>query len=159
MQLVDDTYKKGDKIVRINENMEAIHIENGDKPVMVHYQNNITLQEGLLVATDVLLSQIYTENGFISGHDALKDCSYTLYSSENDVQIPEYFDSGSIFEAFTRNHLYSYNQIPFDKNLTEMTDVWGEIKKCSENTSDYMMCSENEQLTKLDAIDEQLKML
>ena len=159
MQLVDDTYKKGEKIVRINENMEAMHINVENAPVMVHYQNNITLSEGLLMATDVLLGKVYTEGGFISGKDALRDCNYTVYSSCNEVTIPKYLDSGSIFEAFTGHTLYSYSQIPFDKSLTELTDVWGEIRQCSENVTDYMRCSENEQIKKLDAIAEQLSML
>ena len=37
-----------------------------------------------------------------------------------------------------------------------MTDVWGEIKQCSENVTDYIRCSENEQIKKLNAIEEQL---
>ena len=158
LQLVDDSYMKGDKIVRINENMEVINIQNSDKPVLVHYQNNITLEEGLCISKDVLLQDIYTENGnFDNGLEKLKDCSYNLYGSKRDITIPDFLDPTSIYEAFTGHKFYSYSQIGLDDELIHMTDPWKEINESAQNITNYIIGGNDEQIRKLDALDEELR--
>lgn len=158
LQFTDDDYKHGEKIVRINENMEPIALCNTDQPVMIHYQNNVTNEEGLLMATDSLLEKVYTESGFVTGNAALRNCSYSLYSSNaHSIAVPEQLDSGSIFESFTGHKLYSFVQVQLDENLVELTDVWGEMADTGCAVQEYMQC--NDQHRQLDVIEEQLSVL
>lgn len=158
LQLVNDTYMKGSKIVRINENMEVIKIENSDKPVLVHYQNNITLEEGLLISKDVLLQEVYNEDGGISnGPELLKDCSYSLYGSKQNIVIPESLDPASIYQAFTGHKLYTYTQIGLDSMLYEMTDPWKEIHESTDNIKSYLLGGYAEQSKELDRINSELE--
>ena len=159
LQLIDDSYLKGEKIVRINENMEPLNIKGSDKPVLVHYQNNITLEEGLLVATDVLLQDIYTEGGMLHGVEALEHCSYNLYGSKEDVVLPESFDPASIYQAFTGHKLYTYKQVGLDNMLYPMTDPWKEIYESAASINNYIVGGYAEQNEKLDALNADLKAL
>lgn len=159
LQLVDDSYSKGEKIVRINENMEPLNIKGSDKPVLIHYQNNITLEEGLLIATDVLLQNVYTENGMCNGVDVLENCSYNLYGSKENIVIPESLDPASVYQAFTGHKLYTYKQVGLDNNLYPMTDPWKEIYESATNVSNYIVGGYTEQNQKLDALNAELKAL
>jgi hypothetical protein len=159
MQLVDDTYEKGNKIFRVNETMMPISCE--DKPVLVHCQNNITLEERLYVAKDILLQDIYTECGVENGSDLLKDCNYSLYyPSKNCVDKSLFsngiFDNESIYKAFTGNDFVSFSQLAVDPKLSAATDIWGEMDKTDKEVKSELL---GDQMNTLDKLQEQLDLL
>jgi hypothetical protein len=158
LQLVDDTYEKGNKIFRVNESMEPISCPS--TPILVHYQNNITLEEGLLVAKDALLQEIYTESGMESGCDLLKDCNYSLYYPvgliDESLFSNKIFDNSSIYKAFTGNDFISYNQLALDPALKEATDVWGEIEQTEKDVMSGIL---GDKMLELNKLQEQLDLM
>lgn len=134
LQLVDDNYKKGEKIIRIYENA----------PLMVHYRSTDGIREGLYVAMDNYLQFVVTESGeVLSGDEALKDCTYDLYASDKRLtkeDIKECFKSDSkIYETFSGNKLYDYDQIKYDDNLTKVDDAWKSLDKEVNEMCRYIM--------------------
>lgn len=134
LQLVDNDYKKGEKIIRIYENA----------PLMVHYRSADGIREGLYVAMDNYLQFVVTESGeVLSGDAALKDCTYDLYASDKHLtkeDIKECFKSDSkIYETFSGNKLYDYDQIKYDDNLTKVDDAWKSLDKEVNEMCRYIM--------------------
>lgn len=156
LQLIDDTYYKGQKIVRINESMEPIKCSNSNEPVLIHYQNNDTLEEGLAIATNILLQSIFTEDGVRSIGDMLSNCSYNLYRSKNIVVLPESYDSSSIYNAFTGHDLYTYKQIELDDALYHIADPWSNIHESAVHVVNHIIGGYAEQCEKFDALDSEL---
>lgn len=134
LQLVDDNYKKGEKIVRIYENA----------PYMVHYRSTDGIREGLYVAMDNYLQFVVTETGeVVSGDVALKGCTYDLYATDKHLtkeDIKGCFNSDSkIYETFSGNKLYDYDQIKYDDNLTKVDDAWSALDKELNEMYEYIM--------------------
>ena len=155
-----DSNSNTEKIFRVNESLEPItNIPN--KPVLVHYQNQITLEQGLFAAKDVLLQEVYTDIGVFPGSEVLKNCNYNMYIPKNSVDKSIFengnIDTSSIYEAFTGNRLYSYGQISLDPNLEKATDVWGAIEESADDTVSYMLGGEKETMKKLNKLEEQLQ--
>jgi hypothetical protein len=155
LQLIDDTYEKGNKIFRVNEAMEPMNCK--DTPVLVHYQNNITLEEGLYVAKDILLQEVYIGDDIEGGPEALRDCSYSLYYPKIDVDMSLFknkvYDSQSIYKVFTGNDLYSFSQIALDPALDKATDVWEEIENTEYITMSNLL---GDGMSNLDRLQEEL---
>lgn len=148
LQLVDNDYKKGEKIIRIYENT----------PLMVHYKSHDGLREGLYVSMDEYLQYVVNENGFVfSGEVALKDCTYDLYQSKkylNKADIKECFMSDNkIYETFSGNNLYDYDQIKYDENLIKVEDEWKKLDTMVHEMCDHIMNGDmNSTLDYLDSI-------
>lgn len=162
MQYLDiDNAKNTEKVFRVNESVFNPIDSIPNKPVLVHYQNNITLEEGICVANDALLQNIFTDAGMVSGPEFLKECSYNLYEAnkgiDKSILKSEGFNTYSIYEAFTGNTLYTFEQVALDPNLSKVTDVWKEINESADDAISYMLGGDYENMKKLDSLEEQLQ--
>lgn len=139
LMMIEDGPELSKKIVRVNESMKQIDVQH--YPVLIHFQNNITLEEGICIATNNLLNTVFTGDGCKDATDMLKDCNYTVYRLSKGHKTADdlNFDSISdLYESFTGNEFYSFDQIEFDSNLVKIDSVWDKMHEDSETLYDNM---------------------
>ena len=160
LMMLEDGPELSKRIVRINESMQPIATA-GRIPILIHYQNKYTLEEGLCMATNPLMGRVFCDDGTeVEGIEKLKDCNYSLYLQKSVSKEPVEITFGSpmdLYKSFTGNELYSYDQIELDENLQKVESVWDDMHISAESIKEAICSPSEHNMAVLEQLMEEVK--